>query len=71
MITQRVMSGCKFSDIAYIYGTSFSQIEKTYYHLTEAIIKTTALAIYVKRDGKAIPIGSDVNLKILAYYLYG
>jgi hypothetical protein len=51
------MSGFKFSDIAYMCGTSVSQIEKTYYHLNEAMMKTTALAKYVKRDGKVIPIG--------------
>ena len=61
MITQRVMSGCKFSDIAYMCGTSVSQIEKTYYHLNEAMMKTTALATYVKRDGKVIPIGSHIE----------
>ena len=61
MITQRVMSGCKFSDIAYMCGTSVTQIEKTYYHLNEAMMKTTALATYVKRDGKVIPIGSHIE----------
>ena len=60
MITQRVMSGCKFSDIAYMCGTSVTQIEKTYYHLNEAMMKTTAMATYVKRDGKVIPIGSQI-----------
>jgi len=61
MITQRVMSGCKFSDIAYMCGTSVTQIEKTYYHLNEAMMKTTALATYVKRNGKVIPIGSHIE----------
>jgi len=42
-------------------GTSVSQIEKTYYHLNEAMMKTTALATYVKRDGKVIPIGSHIE----------
>ena len=60
MITQSVMSGCKFSDVAYMCGTSVSQIEKTYFHLNEAMMKTTALATYVKRDGKVIPIGISV-----------
>ena len=60
MITQRVMSGCKFSDVAYMCGTSVNQIEKTYYHLNEAMMKTTAMATYVKRDGKVIPIGSQI-----------
>jgi len=61
MITQRVMSGCKFSDIAYMCGTSVNQIEKTYYHLNEAMMKTTAMATYVKRDGKVIPIGTHIE----------
>jgi integrase len=60
MITQRVMSGCKFSDIAYMCGTSMTQIEKTYYHLNEEMMKTTAMATYVKRDGKVIPIGAQI-----------
>ena len=60
MITQRVMSGCKFSDIAYMCGTSVTQIEKTYYHLNEEMMKTTAMATYVKRDGKIIPIGAQI-----------
>lgn len=57
---QRVMSGCKFSDIAYMCGISVNQIEKTYYHLNEEMMKTTALATNVKRDGKVIPIGISV-----------
>lgn len=60
MITQRVMSGCKFSDIAYMCGTSVKQIEATYYHLNEAMMKTTAMATYIRRNGKIIPIGSEV-----------
>ena len=60
MITQRVMSGCKFSDIAYMCGTSVKQIEATYYHLNEEMMKTTALATYIKRNGKIIPIGVEV-----------
>ena len=60
MITQSVMIGCKFSDIAYMCVTSVNQIEKTYYHLNEAMMKTTALATYLKRDGKIIPIVTKV-----------
>ena len=60
MSTQVVMSGCKFTDIAYMCGTSVNKIEKTYYHLNEAMMKTTAMATYVKRDGKVIPIGSQI-----------
>ena len=61
MITQRVMSGCKFSDVAYMCGTSVKQIEATYYHLNEAMMKTTARADYIERDGKIIPIGNDIQ----------
>ena len=60
MITQRVMSGCKFSDIAYMCGTSIKQIEATYYHLNEDMMKSTALATYIRRNGRIIPIGAAV-----------
>ena len=40
--------------------TSVNKIEKTYYHLNGAMMKTIAMATYVKRDGKLIPIGISV-----------
>ena len=51
MITQRVMSGCKFSDIAYMCGTSVSQIEKTYYHLIlKLVFQSTSEQIKVSAN---------------------
>ena len=34
--------------------------KKTYYQLNDAMMKTTEMATYVKRDGKVIPIGSQI-----------
>ena len=55
-ITQRVMAGLRFEDVALMCGTSVKQIEATYYHLNEAMMKRTALARYEMRDGVAVPI---------------
>jgi integrase len=52
MITQRVMSGLSFEQIAGMCGTSVAQIERTYYHLNDDIRRTAALADYrVEADG--------------------
>ena len=52
MITQRIMSGVDFPAIADMCGTSITQIERTYYHLNEAILLTNAVADYrVDSDG--------------------
>ena len=58
-ITQRVMAGCRFEDVALMCGTSSAQIERTYYHLNEEMMKRTATAKYTVREGIAVPI---VNL---------
>ena len=58
-ITQRVMAGCRFEDVAPMCGTSVKQIENTYYHLNEEMMKRTALAKYTVQDGIAVPL---VNL---------
>ena len=58
-ITQRVMAGCRFEDVAFMCGTSVKQIESTYYHLNEEMMKRTAVARYTVKDGIAVPI---VNL---------
>ena len=55
-ITQRVMAGIRFEDVAFMCGTSVKQIEATYYHLNEAMMKRTATARYEMRDGIAVPI---------------
>ena len=46
MITQRIMSGLGFKQIADMCGTSVAQIEKTYYHLNDEIRITNAVADY-------------------------
>ena len=52
MITQRIMSGLNFRQIADMCGTSVAQIEKTYYHLNDEIRVTNAVADYRKnKDG--------------------
>lgn len=51
-ITQKVMSGLNFRQIADMCGTSQTQIEKTYYHLNDEIKRTNALADYdLDEDG--------------------
>ena len=55
-ITQRVMSGCRFEDVALMTGTSTKQIEATYFHLNEQMMKRTALARYEVKNDIAIPI---------------
>ena len=57
MITQKIMSGLKYSQIADMCGTSVAHIEKTYYHLNDDIRLTNALADYrVSNDGIIVPI---------------
>jgi hypothetical protein len=60
MITNRIQSGCKFSDVAYMCETSIKQIESTYFHLTNEIMMTTATADFIRKDGKIIPIGNRI-----------
>ena len=43
MITQRIMGGLDFREIAKMCGTSMGQIERTCYHLNDAIRLTNAL----------------------------
>lgn len=45
-ITQKIMSGLSYRQIADMCGTSVAQIEKTYYHVNEDIMMTNALADY-------------------------
>lgn len=58
-ITQRVRAGCRFEDVAFMCGTSIKQIETTYYHIKDDMMKRTALARYTTKDGVVIPL---VNL---------
>jgi hypothetical protein len=54
MITQRIMSGLNFKQIADMCGTSVTQIEKTYYHLNDEIRLTNALADYIRLEDGTI-----------------
>ena len=50
------MAGCSLFDVAQMLGTSTSQIEKTYFHLNDAMRKRTATARYEVVDGIAVPL---------------
>ncbi len=54
-ITQRVNSHLPPAIIAEMCGTSITQIEKTYYHTTEAKMVSNALAEYDYVDGVLVP----------------
>lgn len=54
-ITQRVNSGLSPTAVAEMCGTSTTQIEKTYYHTTQAKMISNALADYYYKDGLLIP----------------
>lgn len=54
-ITQRVNSNLPPASVAEMCGTSITQIEKTYYHTTEAKMISNALADYEYKDGMLIP----------------
>jgi site-specific recombinase XerD len=56
MITQRIMSGLTFRQIADMCGTSVAQIENTYYHLNDEIRLTNAVADYRRRDDGTIEV---------------
>ena len=54
-ITQRVNSHLPPAIVAEMCGTSITQIEKTYYHTTEAKMVSNALADYDYVDGVLVP----------------
>ena len=56
MITQRVMSGLSFRQVADMCGTSETQIAKTYYHLNDTIRLTNALADYKWNENGTITV---------------
>ena len=56
MITQCIMSGLGFKQIADMCGTSVAQIEKTYYHLNDEIRITNAVADYRRREDGTIEV---------------
>jgi integrase len=56
MVTQRVMSGLSYSDVAEMCGTSSTEVENTYNHLNDAKRLTNAVATYTRTaDGLIIP----------------
>lgn len=56
MITQRIMSGLNFRQIADMCGTSVAQIERTYYHLNDDIRLTNAMADYRRNSDGTIEV---------------
>jgi site-specific recombinase XerD len=56
MITQRIMSGLSFRQIADMCGTSVVQIERTYYHLNDEIRITNAVADYRRLEDGTIEV---------------
>ena len=54
-ITDRINRGATPTQVAETCGTSTAQIEKTYYHTTEAKMITNALPQFEYRDGLLIP----------------
>ena len=54
MITQRIMSGLSFKQIADMCGTSVAQIERTYYRLNDEIRLNNALADYRRNEDGTI-----------------
>ena len=57
MITQRIMSGLNFREIADMCGTSVAMIESTYWHLNDAIRLSNAVVDYRRKsDGTIVPL---------------
>ncbi len=56
MITQRIMSGLSYRQVADMCGTSVAQIERTYYHLNDEIRLTNAVADFRRREDGTIEV---------------
>ena len=56
MITQRIMAGLNYRQVADMCGTSIMMIEKTYWHLNDEIRLTSALADYRRREDGTIEV---------------
>ena len=56
MITQRIMAGLSFRQVADMCGTSIAMIEKTYWHLNDEIRLTSVLADYRRREDGTIEV---------------
>jgi integrase len=53
-ITDRIKSGLTYQNVAQICGTSLTQIEKTYFHIDEEVMISSALAGYFVSDNGVI-----------------
>ena len=56
MITQRIMAGLNYRQVADMCGTSVMMIEKTYWHLNDEVRLTSALADYRRREDGTIEV---------------
>lgn len=57
MITQRILSGLTYADVAEMCGTSDKEVKDTYNHLNDAKRLTNAAATYMRTaDGLVIPM---------------
>ena len=56
MITQRIMAGLSYRQVADMCGTSIMMIEKTYWHLNDEIRLTIALADYRRREDGTVEV---------------
>ena len=56
MITQRIMAGLSYRQVADMCGTSIIIIEKKYWHLNDEIRLTSALADYRRRNDGTIEV---------------
>ena len=62
-ITNLILNGnARYEDIAFMVGTSINQIQSTYLHLREDMMKNTALSRYYRTsDGYAVPLIDSVE----------
>ena len=56
MITQRIMAGLNYRQVADMCGTSVTMIEKTYWHLNDEMWKTAAMADYRRCEDGTIEV---------------
>ena len=63
MITQRIMAGLSFRQVADMYGTSIAIIAKMYWRLNDEIRLTGALADYRRRQDETIEVVQKVDME--------
>ena len=56
MITQRIMSGLSYRQVADMCGTSVAQIDRTYYHLNDEIRLTNDVADFRRHEDGTIEV---------------